>query len=100
MVKRIVARVGEYEKDGETKGEYVRIGVILSNDHGEYCLFDPAVNMAGVLTQQNLLNHSKGKKPSTKVMASIFSDDRSGSPRSAGGASDSGSPDINDEIPF
>ena len=41
MTKRIMAKVGEYEKDGKTKGNYVEIGVILSNENGEYALIDP-----------------------------------------------------------
>lgn len=67
-MKRLVAKVGEYEKNGETKGEYVRLGVILSNDNGEYILLDPCVNLAGVLMKQNQFN----KKHNKSVMVSIF----------------------------
>ena len=76
MTKRLTAKVGEYEKDGQTKGRYVDLGVILSNENGEYMLLDPTVNLAGVLTQQNMYNHTKGKKTGTSVMVSIFDNDR------------------------
>ena len=75
MAKPLVAKTGTYEKNGETKGEYTRIGVILENDNGEYALIDPAVNLAGVLTKQNLMAHGKGKKPRSMVMCSIFTDE-------------------------
>lgn len=75
-MKRLVAKVGEYTKDGQQKGEYVRIGVIMSNDNGEYALIDPCVNLAGVLQKQNRFNHSNGKKTGDSVMCSIFDDTR------------------------
>lgn len=102
MAKRLVAKVGEYEKNGETKGEYVRIGVILSNDSGEYALIDPTVNLAGVLTKQNMLNHAKGKKTGSSVMAAVFTDDdrqRDDRQQSQGYGGGPGG-DIDDEIPF
>jgi len=70
-MKRLVAKVGEYQKDGQTKGEYVRIGVILSNDNGEYALIDPTVNLAGVMMKQRIMNPQKG---GDSVICSIFDD--------------------------
>lgn len=101
MVKRLTAKVGEYEKDGETKGRYVDIGVILSNDNGEYALLDPTVNLAGVLTQQNILGHAKGNKPRDRVMVSVFDNSRPQS-EDRGQQSYGGGPmgGIDDEIPF
>ena len=55
MVKRLMVKTGEYQKDGQTKGRYTEVGVIMSNDKGEYALLDPAVNLAGVLLQQKIL---------------------------------------------
>lgn len=98
MTKRITAKVGEYEKDGQTKGRYVDIGVILSNDNGEYALLDPTVNLAGVLTQQNMMNHRNGKKTGDKVMCSIFDRNRQQGGQSQGGAPAGGG--FDDEIPF
>lgn len=71
MAKRLVAKVGEYQKDGETKGEYVKIGVILSNDNGEYGLLDPTVDLAGVLMKQRLLNPQKA---GDSVMCGVYED--------------------------
>lgn len=75
MAKRLVAKTGEYQKDGQTKGEYVKIGVVLSNQNGEYMLLDPAVSLAGVLAKQNALAMSKGEQVRDNVMISVFDDD-------------------------
>jgi len=61
MSKRLSAKTGEYTKDGETKGEYTQIGVILQNDNGEYLLLDPTINLAGVLAKQNILALNQGR---------------------------------------
>lgn len=78
MTKRIVAKVDEYEKEGQIKGKYVEIGVILSNDNGEYMLLDPAVNLAGVLTKQNFLARKQQKQARDNVMCSIFDNSNQG----------------------
>lgn len=75
MAKRLVAKTGEYQKDGQTKGEYVKIGVVLSNQNGEYMLLDPAVSLAGVLAKQNALAMSKGEQVRDNVMIAVFDDD-------------------------
>jgi hypothetical protein len=76
MAKRLVAKVGTYQKDGEEKGEYVKIGVILSNENGEFAIIDPTVNLAGVAYKQRVNGISK--QDSDSVMVGIFSDDRQG----------------------
>ncbi len=98
MTKRLTAKVGEYQKDGHTKGRYVDIGVILSNSNGEYMLLDPTVNLAGVLMQQRILAQSTGKKVGDRVVVSIFDNSRdqgSGYTVPPGGAGD-----LDDSIPF
>ena len=82
MSKRLTAKVGEFQKDGATKGRYVNIGAILQNDNGEYLLLDPSINLAGVLIQQNAI---KGENR-TNVLVSIFSDDRQQASQGAAGA--------------
>jgi len=72
MAKRLMAKTGTYEKDGEQKGEWQEIGVILNNDKGEYALIDPCVNLAGVAIKQRLMNPGKGNG---SVMCSIFTDE-------------------------
>jgi hypothetical protein len=37
-VKDIVAKVGEYQKDGETKARTIRIGSVFKRDDGSACL--------------------------------------------------------------
>jgi len=75
MVKRLKAKTGEYQKDGQTKAKYVEIGVIMSNDKGEYALLDPTVNLAGILLQQKILADANGGRSGDRVMVSIFEDD-------------------------
>lgn len=75
MAKRIVAKTGEYQKDGQAKGEYTKLGVMLNNNNGDYMLLDPSVNLAGVLIKQNALAAKTGKEQRDMVMISIFDDD-------------------------
>ena len=109
MTKRLMAKVGEYEKDGQTKGRYVELGVILSNQNGEYAVLDPAVNLAGVLMQQRILAQKTNGRSGDRVMCGIFDNDRSGQQQSGGqaqgggyGSQPSGSQtsDFEDSIPF
>lgn len=104
MTKRLAAKVGEYEKDGKTKGRYVDIGVILSNDNGEFVLLDPTVSLSGVMMQQRILAQATGKKVGDRVMASVFDNDRQGGGYSggqgAGGGGFGGGLDDGGEIPF
>lgn len=75
MTKRLVAKVGTYEKNGETKGEYVKIGALLNGNNGEYLLLDPTINLAGVLAKQNVMALNEGKIQRDSVMCSLFEDD-------------------------
>lgn len=94
-MKRIAAKTGTYQKDGETKGEYTKIGVILSNDNGEYILFDPTVNMAGIAFKQRV--NGIAKDGSDSVIASIFTDEpKQSAPQQSASQAD----DFNDSIPF
>lgn len=109
MVKRLMVKTGEYQKDGQTKGRYTEVGVIMSNDKGEYALLDPAVNLAGVLIQQKILADANGGRSGDRVMVSIFENDnqRGGNSggQSGGGGYDQppaggGNRDLGDDIPF
>ncbi len=77
MTKRLSAKVGEYQKDSDTKGEYVQIGVILNNDNGEFLLLDPSVSLAGVLAKQNALEFKKGGQMRDNVMCGIYEENNS-----------------------
>lgn len=75
MTKRLSVKVGEYQKDGETKGEYIRLGALMSgSDGGEFLLLDPTVNIAGCLAKQNMLNHKNNKPVRDSLMVSVFDD--------------------------
>jgi len=81
MSKRLSAKTGEYMKDGETKGEYTQIGVILKNDNGEYLLLDPTINLAGVLAKQNILALNQGKPQRDNVMCGIYEEQNNSVPQ-------------------
>ena len=78
MAKRLAAKIGVYQKDGQEKGEYAKLGVILNNDNGEYLLLDPSISLAGVLAKQNVLAVSQGKQPRDMISVSIFDDSNQG----------------------
>lgn len=112
MAKRISARVGSYEKNGETKGRYQDIGVIMSSDKGDYVLLNPGVSLAGVFTMQTMDAKARGGKTGDRIMCSIFDDDNGNGGGSRGGYDQSPSRDsqaqgggsrgrdIDDDIPF
>lgn len=106
MAKRLMARVGEYEKDGETKGEWVELGVILDHNGKEYALIDPAVNAAGVLSKQNMYQAEKRRNGDEKartgsmVMCSIFGDEQQQSASQGASQPPAGGEDFDDDIPF
>ena len=108
MAKRISAKIEEYQKDGQTKGKYVDIGVIMQNANGEYMMLNPSVDLAGVLLMQNVLAVNSGKEARGNVMCSIFdNDNQSSAPAQrqpqqqspAQGGSGGGDSDF-DKIPF
>jgi len=69
-----MVKTGSYtNKEGEQKGEYVKVGVILSNDNGEYALLDPTINMAGIMLKQQV--NGIAKAGSDSVIASVFTDE-------------------------
>ena len=78
MAKRLVIKTGEYTNgQGETKGEYTRVGVMMDGDNGPYLLLDPCVNLAGCLTKQNMMNHKNGKQVRDSLLVSVFEDENS-----------------------
>lgn len=57
----LAVKVGEYQKDGQTKNRYQTIGAVLEGQHGPYILLEKTFNPAGI---------QDGK---TSVMVSMFS---------------------------
>jgi len=98
MAKRIVVKTGSYTNaQGEQKGEYVKVGVILQNDNGEFMLLDPSINMAGLLLKQQI--NGIAKNGSDSVIASIFTDEpKQNAPQQAANMSQANQHDEN--IPF
>ena len=95
MAKRLAVKTGEYtNSQGETKGEYTRLGVLMDGDNGPYLLIDPAVNLAGCLMKQNMMNHKAGKQVRDSLMVSVFDDTQ----QQTGQNQPSAMPD--DDLPF
>ena len=44
----VVAKIGEYQSQGETKNRYLNVGAIMSGEHGPYLLLNKTFNPAGV----------------------------------------------------
>lgn len=106
MNKTLMAKTGTYQKDGETKNRWTRVGVVRSNQHGKFMMLDAVVNPAALLILQNLMSPDN---PRTSVMISMFDDDDS---KSAGNSNDqaqskpaekkepAAGDDWDDDIPF
>jgi len=75
MAKQLSAKVGEFtNQQNEQKGEYIKLGVLMPGQSGEFLLLDPTVSLAGVLAKQNALAISSGKPVRDSVMVSVFDD--------------------------
>jgi hypothetical protein len=88
---RAVARVGEYQKDGQTKARWQEVGVVMATDKGHILLLEPWFNPAGL------------PRDGDKAVVSLFEPDQGGrqgsqnaSDRCAQGPQGSGG----DEPPF
>lgn len=44
----LVVKVGEYQKNGQTKSRYKNIGAVFRNENGQYMMLDKTFNPAGV----------------------------------------------------
>ena len=107
MPKRLAVKTGTYtDREGVEKGRWVDVGVILSNDKGEFALLNPGVDLAGLMMQQRVAGI--GKRDSDMVMASIFDNDRQQGQQRTQGQQRNASPpanqpttgDFDDSIPF
>lgn len=66
-------KTGEYQnQQGETKGEYITLGVVMRGDNGYFAILDPSVNLAGCLLKQNQMNATNGKAQRDGLMVSLF----------------------------
>lgn len=46
-------KVGEYQKDGQTKGRYQNVGAIMESEKGSFILLDKTFNPAGIQDGKN-----------------------------------------------
>lgn len=74
-MKKLTAKIGEYQKDGATKGRYINLGVVMNGDDGEYLLLDPNISLAGVLQSQNVMAMNKGAKLRDRIMVNMWEED-------------------------
>jgi len=74
-MKKLTAKISEYQKDGVTKGRYINLGVVMNGDDGEYLLLDPNVSLAGVLQSQNVMAMNKGAKLRDRIMVNMWEED-------------------------
>jgi hypothetical protein len=97
MSKRISAKIGEYEKDGETKGIYAEVGVLMKNDNGYFILLNPHFNPAAAWISQRIMNPDKA---GDRVMCGVYDNNRQGESKPQ--ATQQGAPkaDFDDSIPF
>lgn len=50
----LAVKVGTYQKDGESKGRYENVGVVMANDDGQqYILLKRTFSPAGVMNSDN-----------------------------------------------
>jgi len=76
MTKKLLAKVGTYtNNNNEQKNDYVKIGVVMQGQNGDFMLLDPSVNLAGVLLKQNVMNAADNKPQRDTVMVSVFDSD-------------------------
>ena len=86
----LAVKVGEYQKDGETKGRYENVGAILQKeDGGKFIFFKRTFNPAGVPNPDDRDN----------VIVSMFAVDRE-KQQAASTPAPAQTQDIDDDIPF
>lgn len=50
----ITVKVGTYEKDGETKNRYKKVGMVMEkDDNSRFIMIDPTFNFAAIQREQN-----------------------------------------------
>lgn len=68
-MKELMIKTGEYEKNGQVKGEWTKVGFMKEGANGPYIMLDPTIDLAGCLLKQRLLNPQKAGK---SVLVSLF----------------------------
>lgn len=92
----LLIKTGTYQKDGQTKNRYTRLGVLKKNDNGHYMLIDPTVDLAGCLALQNQM----ADQPRSSVMVSVFTRDNNNQQQNTQSTQQPAQDDWSDDIPF
>lgn len=82
-MRKLSVRVGEYQgQDGQTKGRYVNVGVIMQKPDGkEFVLLDPSISLAGLMTLQNAEAMKKNEPLRDRVLAGVFEEEQQQQPQ-------------------
>ena len=82
MTKRLSVKVGEYQKEGKTVGDYQEVGVLVdSDDGGQYVLLKPEISIAGLLAKQNIMALNKGENQRDMVMCGVYGNSKDNTQR-------------------
>ena len=72
-----IAKVGEYEQNGEKKAEWFTIGPVFKNENGELCMKIKAMPVGNTwngwvaFKTPNANNNGNGNKPSTSAKTQV-----------------------------
>lgn len=92
MIKKydIVAIVGTYQKNGETKSRFKNVGVMMEKDGKPFLLLERTFNLAGLPVQDGR----------DTVLLSLYEPKDKGSDYNQGLQQKSNSDELSDEIPY
>ena len=86
----LAVKVGEYQKDGETKGRYLNVGAMLEGENGPYLVLERSFNPAGVPNPENR----------SSVIVSLFTPKPRDGQQARETASEAAAKDFDDDLKF
>ena len=99
-MKRLLAKVGTYTRDGQEKGKYAELGVLMDGDNGQYAMLHPYVNLQVVHQMQSAMNRKDGKDVRDSIMVSVFERDGQQQAQQPAQQAPEQQGGIDDDIPF
>lgn len=100
-IKDLVVKVGEYQKDGETKPRWKNVGALMENDNGQFLFLDKTFNPAGIETEsgrESIIISMFDPKGKDQRQESGMASDHEGPYRNHGSSHEPS--ELDDEIPF
>ena len=95
---RMVSKIGSYERNGQTKGIYIKLGTVRIQADGGYGFMIPTNDLAAVFVKQRIDNP---KKAGDSIMFSLYpNDDRPADNQVAQGGDNQTAEAFDDDIPF